>query len=203
MKQYLLLAGAALIGWGEPAFAAIDCAVPPSCEELGFTMTTSQCSEKTTLKCPFDRTKVFCHEDLSGGTPSPIPCQNGSYLYQDYLCYNQPPSGFALVGTVVDAKDRLVVSKNYKLTSTHEKAIEYCDNYDGGSGFGAGTWSLLTKAETSTINSNNMPHTLLVGEYQTRIWLQNGYASCFHDSCIAYSSSNPRDDTYARCVTRY
>ena len=67
MRKYLLLAGAALIGLGGSAYAAIDCAVPPTCEELGYVLTEDDCDGRATLTCPFDTSKVFCDvscEDL-------------------------------------------------------------------------------------------------------------------------------------------
>ena len=60
MRKYLLLAGAALIGLGGSAYAAIDCAVPPTCEELGYVLTEDDCDGRATLTCPFDTSKVFC-----------------------------------------------------------------------------------------------------------------------------------------------
>lgn len=39
---------------------AQNCARPPSCMELGYTQTTTQCAGKEMLKCPFDQTAVYC-----------------------------------------------------------------------------------------------------------------------------------------------
>ena len=60
MRKYLLLAGAALIGISGSAYAAINCAVPPTCEELGYVLTEDDCAGRATLACPFDSSKVFC-----------------------------------------------------------------------------------------------------------------------------------------------
>ena len=59
MRKYLLLAGAALIGLGGSAYAAIDCAVPPTCDELGYVMNPDECLTDDVLTCPFDDGKVF------------------------------------------------------------------------------------------------------------------------------------------------
>ena len=108
MKQYLLLAGAALIGWGEPAFAAIDCAVPPTCDELGYAYSSAECYEQTILKCPFDDTKVYCSEPKD--PYDPVTCRVGSVLYNDLKCYVLAPSGKTAVGIVFDTTKRLAVA---------------------------------------------------------------------------------------------
>ncbi len=43
--------------------AAQTCAVPPSCETLGFTLAATDCVGKTILKCPFDQNKIYCPSD--------------------------------------------------------------------------------------------------------------------------------------------
>lgn len=44
--------------------AAQTCAVPPSCETLGFTLAATDCVGKTILKCPFDQNKIYCPSDI-------------------------------------------------------------------------------------------------------------------------------------------
>ena len=68
MKKYLLLAGASFCCLSGAALAAFDCVPPPSCADLGYTMTTSQCSGKVTLKCPFDLNAVWCTSTTSSGS---------------------------------------------------------------------------------------------------------------------------------------
>ena len=58
MKKYLFLSLAMAVAL--PAYAALDCATPPTCDELGYTQTETDCTGKFTLKCPFDETAVFC-----------------------------------------------------------------------------------------------------------------------------------------------
>ena len=104
MRKYLLLAGAALIGLGGSAYAAIDCAVPPTCEELGFAYSSAKCDGQSTLKCPFDQTKVFC-----GEPDNSVECQIGSVLYDDLKCYDKAPSGKTALGVVFDTSKRLAI----------------------------------------------------------------------------------------------
>ena len=107
MRKYLLLTGAALIGLGGSAYAAIDCAVPPTCDELGYTMTTSDCSGMATLKCPFDQTKVFCGEPVLPAAV--VTCTVGAVLYNDLKCYDKAPEGKTALGVVFDTSKRLAI----------------------------------------------------------------------------------------------
>lgn len=46
------------------AAQAQTCTTAPSCTELGYTKTVSQCSGKHTLKCPFDSAAVSCEDNV-------------------------------------------------------------------------------------------------------------------------------------------
>ena len=105
MRKYLLLAGAALIGLSGSAYAAINCAVPPTCDELGYTMTTSDCSGMATLKCPFDQTKAFCVVIPA----TTVTCTVGAVLYDDLKCYDKTPEGRTALGVVFDTSKRLAI----------------------------------------------------------------------------------------------
>ncbi|MBE6443504.1 MAG: hypothetical protein E7020_02410 [Alphaproteobacteria bacterium] len=65
MKKYLLLCSALVVA---SSAYALDCATPPTCEDLGFTMSADECAGKFTLKCPFDNTNVFCGMNINDGT---------------------------------------------------------------------------------------------------------------------------------------
>ena len=110
MRKYLLLAGAALIGLGGSAYAAIDCAVPPTCDELGYVMNPDECLTDDVLTCPFDDGKVFCFRK---GRPQPgeSNCEIGSVLYSDMQCYDAHPGGDVIpIGVVFDASRRLAIT---------------------------------------------------------------------------------------------
>ena len=115
MKKYLLLAGVGFCCVSGAAWAAIDCATPPKCADLGFTMTADDCVNHSILKCPFDQTQIYC--DLScadlgylstscapGQTSTECPldsskmkCSGKSYAQQciekGYDKYNESPQG--------------------------------------------------------------------------------------------------------------
>ena len=106
MRKYLLLAGAALIGLGGSAYAAINCAVPPTCDELGYAYTADWCEDQAMLKCPFDQEKVFCGEPAA----PVVTCTVGAILYDDLKCYDGAPSGKTAIAVVFDTSKRLAIS---------------------------------------------------------------------------------------------
>ena len=112
MRKYLLLAGAALIGLGGSAYAAINCAVPPTCDELGYVMNPDECLTDDVLTCPFDDGKVFCFRK---GRPLPgetTNCELGSVLYSDMQCYDAHPGGDVIpIGVVFDTSKRLAIQR--------------------------------------------------------------------------------------------
>ena len=112
MRKYLLLTGAALIGFSGAAYAAIDCAVPPTCDELGYAYPEDWCESQAVLKCPFDQTKVFCGEPKD---PDPsVTCTVGAILYNDLKCYDEVPSGKTAIGVVFNTSKRLAIALNHK-----------------------------------------------------------------------------------------
>ena len=79
---------------------AQTCAVPPTCESLGYDKSADECVDKAVLKCPFDENKIFCSngiadgvaaEDYSGGSGP-----NGSYLVGDILKCKGTPIGYVI-----------------------------------------------------------------------------------------------------------
>ena len=64
MRKYGLLIGTAVfLAAGAAAAEDYTCATPPTCAELGYDQTASDCAGKKMVKCPFDQTKVFCGGD--------------------------------------------------------------------------------------------------------------------------------------------
>ena len=135
MRKYLLLAGAALIGLGGSAYAAIDCAVPPTCDELGYVMNPEECLTDDVLTCPFDDGKVFCFRK---GRPLPATnCELGSVLYSDMQCYDAHPGGDVTpVGIVFDASRRLAIAPSVRagvrwhLNNVDIAALDNCGTVD-------------------------------------------------------------------------
>ena len=98
MKKYLLLCSALTIA--SSAYAEINCSVRPTCSDLGYTMSESDCAGRFTLKCPFDTSKLFCGGNTSGGDDvtegdgQEKTCGDGGYLSAkpaaDYICEEVP-----------------------------------------------------------------------------------------------------------------
>ena len=57
---------------------ATDCTPVPDCVSLGYTKSASDCSGVTSIKCPFDTSKVFCQKKTT--TPTTYPCSSENYI---------------------------------------------------------------------------------------------------------------------------
>ena len=108
MKKYLLLASVVLTGAAiGGAYASIDCSTLPSCSELGYSMTASECGNMSKLKCPFGE-YYFCPTELEEAKV--VDCENGSILYDDFKCYTGFPTDKVPLGVVFDFKKNLAVT---------------------------------------------------------------------------------------------
>ena len=143
MRKYLLLAGAALIGLGGSAYAAIDCTVPPTCEELGYAYPADWCKDQAVLKCPFDQTKVFCGEPSSS-----VTCKVGSILYNDLKCYDEAPNGKTAIAVVFDHNKKLAIALDKK------SSIQW-----GGYGTDISTLTTCTTSNFSTCGTDGKDNT--------------------------------------------
>jgi len=159
MRKYLLLCTALTIS--SSAYAALDCATPPTCEEWGFTMTTSDCAGKFVLRCPREPNNdnaVFC----GGENVTSIECSLGSILYDDLQCYNSAPSGKKAVAVVFDPTNRLAIGLNdASSTMTWSSAssdISGLTNY---------TTSSTALTETTTGKQNTATIIALGGDYSS------------------------------------
>ena len=65
MKKLLLAMGLLLLP-GTVHAAESTCTATPTCESLGYTQTSTECSGKTSVVCPFDKTKYFCDSAIIG-----------------------------------------------------------------------------------------------------------------------------------------
>ena len=174
MKKLIISCG--LIALSMPVLAAesINCSSLPSCSSLGYTDSSTSCSEY--IPCPFDKTKVKC---------IPQAPKAGDILYSDGTTSSTKLSSKTAVGVVVDPGRRYAISLkeakkqfgngtkpiymelmpdnnlyganttnadgrlNSKAlsnsTSTYP-AAEYCEDYST-AGYGAGKWWLPSPQE--------------------------------------------------------
>lgn len=92
--------------------AAQSCAVPPSCETLGYVRSISDCGAASSLKCPFDQSKVFCVTNLGGKA-----CNIGDILFNDKTCgdpsnYDSTQTKLKPIGVVFDVGRRRALALN-------------------------------------------------------------------------------------------
>ena len=112
-KNCKLMMGAMLalasFSYGKAAFAT-SCAIPPTCEQLGYTMKVDECGESPILRCPFalsDNNKVFC-----GGTTENANqvVSIGAIVYGDGTVASGVVTGKTPIGVVFDTANRLAVA---------------------------------------------------------------------------------------------
>ena len=114
IKKNLLIAGAMLLimtAFSVNKVQAQTCIMPPSCDDLGYTMTEADCaSAEKILKCPHDQSKMFC---LTMAEIDPGSSGNaGDILYEDhttradyvYMVDNRA------IGVVFDPVNRLAIA---------------------------------------------------------------------------------------------
>ncbi|MBQ8661876.1 MAG: tail fiber protein [Alphaproteobacteria bacterium] len=63
--SYLFLSSAAVLLVTAAEASAQSCTEAPGCAELGYTKSVSDCTGKTVLYCPFDKTKAYCADETS------------------------------------------------------------------------------------------------------------------------------------------
>lgn len=103
--------------------AAQTCTTPPTCAELGYTKTS--CDGFVSLKCPFDKTKLFC-----GGT-----CESG-YIYGiiSGKCGTENPdiiySGSRPIAVAIN--DYFAIALKDEAHGTFQEVYDACDNKTGG-----------------------------------------------------------------------
>ena len=94
---------------GNTSVWAQTCATPPTCESLGYTLTASQCTGRTVLKCPLDTSKIFCVSAAEAGETT--DCANvGDILYSDMTCSTTPISGKVAIGVVASPTRGLAIA---------------------------------------------------------------------------------------------
>ena len=94
---------------GNTSVWAQTCATPPTCESLGYTLTASQCTGRTVLKCPLDTSKIFCVSAAEAGETT--ECSHvGDILYSDMTCSTAPISGKVAIGVVASPVRGLAIA---------------------------------------------------------------------------------------------
>lgn len=91
---------------------AQTCAVPPTCESLGYDKSADECSGLAQLKCPFDQSKYFCTAYRNAGEGEPIAV--GDIAYSDGTYSAVPIPSKTPVGVVFNTSGLIVALSPYK-----------------------------------------------------------------------------------------
>ena len=92
---------------------ATTCAVPPTCQQMGYTMKKADCGEKPVLRCPFalsDDNQVFCGGGSGTADEVVQDVSVGAILYGDGSVTNGIVTGKTPIGVVFDVENRLAVA---------------------------------------------------------------------------------------------
>lgn len=220
MKKLIISCG--LIALSMPVLAAesINCSSLPSCSSLGYTDSSTSCSEY--IPCPFDKTKVKC---------IPQAPKAGDILYSDGTTSSTKLSSKTAVGVVVDPGRRYAISlkeakkqfgKGTKPTwmelmpanntfgtnnGTNSDgrfnsealsssagtypAAEYCEDYST-AGYGAGKWWLPSPQELSRAS-------FYYSAIKTGLSRAGGTAFTLTDTIRKYWTSSVGEDATLGC----
>ena len=95
-----------------PTAFAQTCATVPTCDELGYDLSASDCTGKKALKCPFDNTKFYCLDggETSGNNGGCTSPSVGYILYSDMSCSADVVSGKTAIGIIFEPDKRLAIA---------------------------------------------------------------------------------------------
>ena len=130
---------------------AQTCAVPPTCESLGYDKSADECSGLAQLKCPFDQSKYFCTAYRNAGEGEPIAV--GDIAYSDGTYSAVPIPSKTPVGVVFNTSGLVIALLPYKTDIDDFDSVSetMCSGYSSGSTSG---WQNPSKAELQSIYAN-------------------------------------------------
>ena len=130
---------------------AQTCAVPPTCESLGYDKSADECSGLAQLKCPFDQSKYFCTAYRNAGEGEPIAV--GDIAYSDGTYSAVPIPTKIPVGVVFNTSGLVIALLPYKTDINDFASVSetMCSGYSSGSTSG---WQNPSKAELQSIYAN-------------------------------------------------
>ena len=131
---------------------AQTCAVPPTCESLGYDKSADECSDLAQLKCPFDQSKYFCTAYRNAGEGEPIAV--GDIAYSDGTYSAVPIPTKIPVGVVYSTSGQIVAlspQKTSGIDCLYNVTGTECSSYTANN---KGEWTNPTKEELETIYAN-------------------------------------------------
>ena len=154
----LTLATGSLLSFAAPA-EEINCTASPSCDTLGYTQTDCP---KGGIRCPFDKSKMFC---VSGFGGEDFSFKNAIYQYQVVFSdgttgtfYNADKDAIGIVTYVhpnTEGNHGIIMALNQPTVQTRANAIKYCANYVT-KGTKVGDWHLADLGEMMTMQNGDL-----------------------------------------------
>ena len=161
MKKYLLLGTSLIVA--SSAYAEFDCTKIPTCADLGYLQTATDCAGKNMLKCPFETDKVFCGGESSGGSTGQGCDTVGDILYSDLNCYDEsslPSVRATPIAVVFDTENRLAIGLNNAPSAMGWASVQ--EDISGLTNYSSSTTAL---EETTTGKENTATIVALGGDY--------------------------------------
>lgn len=151
---------------------AQTCATPPTCAELGFDKGADDCTGRSTLKCPFDTTKLFC---MTAAEAAAGNCDNpniGTIIYSDKSCSGSVMADKTAIAVVFNPTYRLAIAlkTERKYWSTEYFDVPNLTNYGSGDAAlqdWAGRANTITVLNYCKANSKSCPAFEYVNSYTT------------------------------------
>ena len=115
---------------------ATTCTVPPTCQQMGYTMKKADCGENPVLRCPFalsDDNQVFCGGGSGTADEVVQDVSVGAIVYGDGTVASGVVTGKTPIGVVFDTANRLAVALTdvKKDGTAGEETMDWSDNeYD-------------------------------------------------------------------------
>lgn len=148
--SFTLLCGTAALVSVRAALAQTpgQCAIAPTCGELGYEQTAADCTGQHMLKCPFDNSKVFCGGENCSYTKTSLPsgCSNAPSCTKGGKNYYSAVCSSCYEGYRLNSDGTCSKTCTYTNTST-----SHCTSYDScrlGSSSGNKTFYYCESCET-------------------------------------------------------
>lgn len=139
---------------------AQSCTIPPTCESLGYDKNPRDCVDKAILKCPLDKTKLFCSNGVADGVAPDDgnnPLMVGSIAYSDGSWSTKLKSDKTPIGVIFDVSGLAVAFDNYALVeyicsgSCQSFTPTVCSGYSAG---GLNSWKNPTLQQLQLMYNN-------------------------------------------------
>ena len=131
-----------------------QCAIAPTCSELGYEQQASDCTGQHMLKCPFDTSKVFCGGEACNYTNTSLPsgCSTADSCIKDGKNYYSSICSSCYTGYSLKSNGTCSQTCTYTNTST-----AHCSDYDScklGSASGSKTYYYCNSCDAGYSLSN-------------------------------------------------